>query len=103
MYSFNLQNAFIIFLKNTQVFRSTVIEAFYSVQENEISVWLILKEIDRCVFYLDTPFGDFSHKSTSVRQYGTVFCLKAPLGWRGITDNRLHRNEVRGMNILNAC
>lgn len=59
MYRFNLQNAFIVLLKNTEVLGFII---FYSVQEHETNVWLILKEVLRCVFSLDILFRDFLHK-----------------------------------------
>lgn len=60
MYSCNRQNAFIMFLKNTE----SIAEALHSVEEHETNAWLILKEVHGYVFSLDIPFGDFSHNST---------------------------------------
>lgn len=60
MYSCNHQNAFIMFLKNTE----SIAEALHSVKEHETNLWLILKEVYGHVFSLDIPFGDFSHNST---------------------------------------
>lgn len=59
MYSFKIQNAFIVFLKYTGVLGFII---FYSVQEHETNVWLILKEVLRCVFSLDILFRDFLHE-----------------------------------------
>lgn len=73
MYSSDLQNAFIMLLKTTEVLGFTIAEAFYSVQEHETNVQLILEEVYRCILSLDILFGDFSHKSTSLDK--TVYCI----------------------------